>query len=55
MFAAVPLVLDVLFSSFGFYSYSRTLAFTTGWLLGSIGFLYFYIPLENLILNKNWR
>ena len=50
--ASIPMVIDVVLSSVGLYEYSKTGAFLTGFLLGSVGFFYFYKPLENLIFNK---
>ncbi|MCF8414298.1 MAG: DUF2085 domain-containing protein [Melioribacteraceae bacterium] len=46
------LLSDVLLVNIGVYNYSKTLAFITGFLLGSVGFLYFYIPLEKFIIEK---
>lgn len=40
---------DVLASTIGLYHYSRNIAFITGLLLGSIGFLYFYFGLKQFI------
>ena len=47
--AAVPMIIDVILYSFGFYRYSKPAAFITGLLLGSVGFLYLYAGLNNLI------
>jgi uncharacterized membrane protein len=46
---AIPLLADVILHSFNVYNYSRTIAFCTGLLLGSTGFLYLYGALNNLI------
>jgi uncharacterized membrane protein len=46
--AAMPLVSDVIFYSINIYQYSRTIAFCTGLLFGSIGFLYLYNVLNQL-------
>ncbi len=45
---------DVLATTFGLYHYYKNIAFVTGLLLGSTGFLYFYFGLKQLIdeLNK---
>ena len=50
LFAALPIIVDVLFTSLNIYAYSRLLAFSTGLLLGSIGFFYLYAGLNNLII-----
>lgn len=47
--AALPMLFDVALSTFKFYQYSRTIAFVTGYLLGSTGFLYLCNGLNNLI------
>lgn len=44
-----PMLLDVLLVMAGLYNYSRTAAFTTGFLSGSILFLYLCEGLEKLI------
>ena len=48
--AAAPMITDVLLTSFNIYAYSKSIAFSTGLLLGSIGFFYLYAGLNNLIL-----
>ena len=48
--AAVPMITDVILYSLNFYHYSKIVAFITGFLLGSVGFLYLYAGLNNLIL-----
>ena len=45
-FAAIPLLADVIFHSINIYRYSKTIAFCTGFLLGSTGFLYLYSALN---------
>ncbi|PKL82436.1 MAG: hypothetical protein CVV24_10080 [Ignavibacteriae bacterium HGW-Ignavibacteriae-3] len=47
--ASVPMFADVFLSSAGLYEYSKPAAFITGLLLGSVGFLYLYAGLNNLI------
>ncbi len=47
--AVIPMIADVTLYSLGFYDYSKTLALLTGFLLGSVGFLYFYSALKKLI------
>lgn len=49
LFAVSPMLADVILSSSGFYNYSKYFAFITGFLLGSVGFLYFYSALIKLI------
>ncbi|MDH7605085.1 MAG: DUF2085 domain-containing protein [Melioribacter sp.] len=44
----IPIIIDILFVSLNIYSYSKTLAFFTGFLFGSVLFLYFYKSLINL-------
>ncbi len=46
--AAIPMIIDVVATSFGIYSYSKPVAWITGFLLGSVGFLYFYKSLIQL-------
>ena len=48
----VPLIVDVSFTTAGIYSYSKTLAFTTGLIFGSIVSLFLLYEIENLFLNK---
>lgn len=47
--AATPIFIDVILYSFNIYHYSKMIAFITGFLLGSVGFLYLYAGLNNLI------
>ena len=42
VYLSLPMAADVLFSSLGIYNYSKTIAFATGFLFGSAGFLYLY-------------
>lgn len=44
----IPIVLDIIFYIMGLYSYSKSAAFITGFLLGSVGFFYLYYGLENI-------
>ncbi|MBK8945667.1 MAG: DUF2085 domain-containing protein [Ignavibacteriae bacterium] len=39
---SIPLFLDVIFTSFGIYSYIHLISFITGLLLGSVGFSYIH-------------
>ncbi|MFA5806602.1 MAG: DUF2085 domain-containing protein [Melioribacteraceae bacterium] len=47
--AAAPMISDVILYSLNIYHYSKMIALTTGFLLGSVGFLYLYAGLNNLI------
>lgn len=47
--AAVPMLIDVIAGTANIYNYSKTIAFSTGVLFGSVLFLYLYNGLENLI------
>lgn len=48
---SAPMIMDVIFTSFHLYSYSKLIAFITGLLFGSILFFYFYKGL-NLLLTE---
>lgn len=50
LFATVPMMIDVFAVAIGIYDYSKTIAFTSGLLFGSILFLYLYNGLQNLII-----
>lgn len=47
--AASPMFIDIILSSMKIYHYSKTIAFLTGFLLGSVGFLYLYAGLNQLM------
>lgn len=47
--ASAPMIADVILYSLNLSHYSKTVAFITGALLGSVGFLYLYAGLNNLI------
>ncbi|MFA3781562.1 DUF2085 domain-containing protein [Melioribacteraceae bacterium 4301-Me] len=47
--SAAPAIIDVTLTTVGIYPYSKLIAFTSGFLLGSIVFLYFYQSLTELI------
>lgn len=49
IWAAVPMLADVLSHVFGILPYNKTIVFSTGFLLGSAGFFYFYISLKRII------
>ncbi len=55
LIAAVPLAGDVLLYSLGVYPYSKTVAAVTGFLLGSVGFLYIHEGIMNLLKQTNKR
>ncbi|MEJ5350511.1 MAG: DUF2085 domain-containing protein [Melioribacteraceae bacterium] len=46
--STMPLMIDVFLTSLNIYTYSKTLAFFTGLLFGSVLFSYFYKSLINL-------
>jgi uncharacterized membrane protein len=47
--AVVPLLLDVIFINIGLYSYNKGISFSTGFILGSVLFIYILEALENFI------
>jgi uncharacterized membrane protein len=49
IFSSLPMLLDVIMYSCGIYSYSKATAFLTGLFFGSIGFLYFYNSVKELL------
>lgn len=53
--ASVPMILDVFLYTIGIYPYSKIAAFATGVLLGSMGFLYLKIGLENYFVELKNR
>jgi len=52
LFAALPMFIDVLLYSSGFYSYSKTVALITGLLFGFVGIVYIYYGLQ-ILKEKN--
>ncbi len=52
---SLPMILDVFFSSIGFYKYSKYVAFITGFLFGSAVFSYFYNGLNDLLIELQTR
>jgi len=50
--SALPLVIDVLFTFIGVYTYSKSVAFITGLTFGGAVYLVFISELENLFSNK---
>lgn len=51
--AAIPMLSDVILYSLNIYHYSKMIAIITGFLLGSVGFLYLYAGVNNLIRELN--
>jgi hypothetical protein len=47
------MLFDVLFLTFGIYEYNKLVSSITGFLFGSIVFLYILSAIENLLLQKN--
>ena len=52
MIAILPLITDVLLTSFGLYTYSQFLSFITGIIFGIVIYLFTILELEQFILNK---
>jgi uncharacterized membrane protein len=52
MLSLIPLVIDVFFTLTGVYVYSQSLAFTTGFILGNVVYLFLQFELENLFVNN---
>ena len=52
---ALPMIIDVILYSIGIYSYSKVIAFSTGLLFGSAGFLYFYKSVNDLFIEIQLR
>lgn len=50
--AALPMLVDVLLYSLGFYNYSKTIALITGLLFGFVGIVYIYYGLQ-ILVEKN--
>jgi uncharacterized membrane protein len=46
--AIVPMLADVILYSIGVYSYSKSIAFITGFILGSVCILYIFVSIEQL-------
>jgi hypothetical protein len=47
------MISDVILYSLNIYHYSKLMAFSSGFLLGSVGFIYLYEGLNNLIRELN--
>lgn len=47
---SAPMILDVFLNSINLYNYSKAIAFLTGLLFGSVGFLYLYNGLYQLLV-----
>lgn len=52
VFFALPMLFDVLFLTFGIYNYNKLVSAITGFLFGSIVFLYILSAIENLLSQK---
>jgi uncharacterized membrane protein len=52
LLAALPMLIDVILYSFGFYTYSETIALITGLFFGSVGIAYIYYGLQ-ILVEKN--
>jgi len=51
--AFVPLFIDVFFTSFGIYTYSKFIALLTGLIFGSVVYLFLIDELENYFSTKS--
>ena len=51
-FAVIPMLADIFCYTLNIYEYSKPVAFATGLLLGSTGFLYFYSAVNQFIIEK---
>lgn len=49
------MIIDVILTTASIYNYSKAVAITTGFLFGSILFLYLYNGLQNLIIETAKR
>lgn len=47
--STIPIIIDILFLSFGIYNYSKPLALLTGFVFGSTGFFYIWDGIEKLL------
>lgn len=50
---SIPMLLDVILYSIGIYEYSKSIAFITGLLFGSVVFLYILSGIENSFYQKS--
>jgi len=50
--SAAPMLIDVLFSSFGVYNYIITISFSTGLFFGSVVFIYILLSIEKVFTNS---
>ncbi|MEW6507118.1 MAG: DUF2085 domain-containing protein [Bacteroidota bacterium] len=55
LIAIIPMIIDVILTTASIYNYSKAVAITTGFLFGSILFLYLYNGLQNLIIETAKR
>jgi uncharacterized membrane protein len=49
LLSSIPLILDVILYSLNIYNYSKYIALLTGFLLGSIGFIYIHRSIIELL------
>jgi uncharacterized membrane protein len=49
LISSIPILLDIIFYNIGIYSYSKSIAFTTGILFGSAGFFYIASGIDKFI------
>lgn len=54
-YSAVPMILDVALNTLGVYPYSKTIAFSTGLILGSVIYYFIISEIENFIINRRLR
>lgn len=52
LLAVTPMIVDVILYTFGFYSYSKEIAFFTGVLFGIVGIAYIYNGIQFLLIKK---
>lgn len=50
--ACIPMIFDIIFYSIGIYNYSKTFAFITGLIFGSIIIIFIYDALNKILLKK---
>jgi len=50
--SSVPMLIDVLFSSFGVYNYINIISFSTGLFFGSVVFIYILLSIEKVFTNS---
>jgi len=50
--SSIPMLIDVLFSSFEVYSYSKAISLSTGLFFGSVVFIYILLSIEKVFTNS---